>query len=142
MGPMNRPTAPQVLWHRATQYVVAIRGAANAIRAEDSASGLIFDACRHAAETALSRAGIEPEVLAKLKALGDPADLLAAVFLQKKCADLPGFRDRTRAESLRFVGASDRARSQANGLDCRNRRSGPARDVSIRHVVTIPSGLP
>ena len=37
--------------------------------------------------------------------LGDPADLLAAVFVQKKCAEVPGFRDQTRAANLRFVEA-------------------------------------
>lgn len=102
---MNRATAPQVLRHRAARYVVAIREAANAIRAEEGASGTIFDACRNAAERTLSRSEIKPEVVEKLRALGDPADLLAAVFLQKKCADAPGFRERTQTDSLHFVQA-------------------------------------
>jgi hypothetical protein len=102
---MNRPLAPQALRDRATHYVVAIREAASAIPAVDSASGSLFDICRHAAETALGRAEIEADRVEKLKVLGDPADLLAAVLLQKKCADAPGFRERTAGASLRFVEA-------------------------------------
>lgn len=86
-----------------TRYVSAVQEATNALNHE--APGALFSACHRAACDALSRAQVSPDILTALTRLGDPAAILAAVFLQKKCAEVPGFRERTRAESLRFVEA-------------------------------------
>ena len=84
-----------------TGYVSAVQEATNAIG--HGAPGGLVAACHRAACDALSRAQVNPDILAALSRLGEPAAILAAVFLQKKCSDVPGFRERTRAESLRFV---------------------------------------
>jgi len=49
------------------------------------------------------------ETVRSLGALGDPADILAAIFVQKSCVDTPGFKERTDAAGHAFVRMASRA---------------------------------
>ena len=65
----------------------------------------LFDAFRLRAAKAVGSPEVNKATVRSLAALGDPADILAAIFIQKSCADIPGFKERTDAAGRAFVEA-------------------------------------
>ena len=70
----------------------------------DSAEHL-FDAFRLTAAKALGSPEVNKQTVRSLAALGDPADILAAIFVQKSCVDAPGFKEQTDAAGRAFIEA-------------------------------------
>ena len=69
----------------------------------------LFDAFRLRAAKALGSPEVNKATVRSLAALGDPADILAAIFIQKSCVDVPGFKERTEAAGRAFIEAVSKA---------------------------------
>ena len=65
----------------------------------------LFDAFRLTAAKALGSPEVNKQTVRSLAALGDPADILAAIFVQKSCVDAPGFKEQTDAAGRAFIEA-------------------------------------
>jgi hypothetical protein len=89
----------------AARFDGAVRDASREIGFVAGSVEHLFDAFRLLAAQALGSPEVNQETIRSLAALGEPADILAAIFVQKSCVDAPGFKKQTEAAGHAFVEA-------------------------------------
>jgi hypothetical protein len=90
----------------------------------------LFDAFRLVAAKALVSPEVNKETITSLAGLGDPADILAAIFVQKSCVDIPGFMERTDEAGRAFIEAVAKADPNDRRVDRGGGRAREARQLS------------
>jgi len=93
----------------AARFIRAVRDASREIGFKPSPAEHLFDAFRLVAAKALVSPEVNKETITSLAGLGDPADILAAIFVQKSCVDIPGFMERTDEAGRAFIEAVAKA---------------------------------
>jgi hypothetical protein len=93
----------------AARFIRVVREASREVGFVTGTAEHLFDGFRLMAAQALRSLEVNRDTVRSLAALGDPADLLAAIFVQKSCVDAPGFKERTDAAGRAFVEATSKA---------------------------------
>src|SRR5215208_3711462 len=108
----NLPLSPQEIGSAsyqvrlaAVRFVRVVREASREVGFVAESSEHLFDSFRLLAAQALGSPEVNRGTIRSLAALGDPADILAAIFVQKSCVDAPGFKERTNAAGRAFIEA-------------------------------------
>ena len=86
-------SASEEVRHTAARFIRVVREASREVRFVPESFERLFDAFRLLAVQALGSPEVR-DTIRSLAALGDPADILAAIFVQKSCVDAPGFKER------------------------------------------------
>ena len=87
------------------RFIRVVRDASREVGFVAGSAEHLFDAFRLLAAQALGSPEVNRGTIRSLAALGDPADILAAIFVQKSCVDAPGFKGRTDAAARAFIEA-------------------------------------
>ena len=93
----------------AARFIRVVREASREVGFVAELAEPLFDAFRLRAAKALGSPDVNKATVRSLAALNDPADILAAVFVQKSCVDVPGFNERTEAAGRAFIEAVSKA---------------------------------
>ena len=98
-------SASEEVRHTAARFIRVVREASREVRFVPESFERLFDAFRLLAVQALGSPEVNRDTIRSLAAIGDPADILAAIFVQKSCVDAPGFKERTNAAGRAFIEA-------------------------------------
>src|SRR3954454_10583198 len=109
LTPQEIGSASYEVHQAAARFIRVVREASREVGFVAESAEPLFDAFRLRAAKALGSPEVNKATVRSLAALDDPADILAAIFVQKSCVDVPGFNERTEAAGRAFIEAVSKA---------------------------------
>jgi hypothetical protein len=109
LTPQEIGSASYEVHQAAARFIRVVREASREVGFVAESAEPLFDAFRIRAAKALGSPDVNKATVRSLAALNDPADILAAIFIQKSCVDVPGFNERTEAAGRAFIEAVSKA---------------------------------
>lgn len=109
LTPQEIGSASYEVHRAAARFIRVVREASREVGFVAESAEPLFDAFRLRAAKALGSPDVNKATVRSLAAVNDPADILAAIFIQKSCVDVPGFNERTEAAGRAFIEAVSKA---------------------------------